>query len=544
MADTGSERHETVRLEDYLRILRDRLWIIIPCVLVVTLVVLFSSIRTTPMYKATAEVVYDPRIVGGPVLGNDFFGFDYNRPRTIETAIAAISRNRTIAEGVQTRLGSEAEADAGLSADQLSGMVSASASGDTDIVTISATSSVPSEAAAVANAFAYEFITFRGESRRALLREAQDLYQSRIQSLSPSERSSDSGLLLQAQYEGLVRLEILEDGDFYLQREAEVPGAAFTPQTGRDVTLAVVLGLVLGVGLAFLLEYLDKRVKDERTLERLSGLPVLASVPVVGRSWRRGRNGARSLRVVGFSGDKSPLLESFRALRSSLQYFNVDDNLRKILVTSGLPLEGKTVTTANLAISLAMSGKRVIVLEADLRRPMVHEYLNLDNQVGLSNVLAGSSSVPGAIQLVDMEPLLPSKSRGAEKSPSALLMRKNLYCMTSGPLPPNPTELLQSARMADVISELENLADYLLIDTPPVLPVSDALALAPQADAVILAARLHSTTRGELEQVREVLKRTDAHVIGLVAGGVKVGRSHYYRRGYRYRYGDYQAYNY
>ena len=170
MADTGSERHETVRLEDYLRILRDRLWIIIPCVLVVTLVVLFSSIRTTPMYKATAEVVYDPRIVGGPVLGNDFFGFDYNRPRTIETAIAAISRNRTIAEGVQTRLGSEAEADAGLSADQLSGMVSASASGDTDIVTISATSSVPSEAAAVANAFAYEFITFRGESRRALLR--------------------------------------------------------------------------------------------------------------------------------------------------------------------------------------------------------------------------------------------------------------------------------------------------------------------------------------------------------------------------------------
>jgi capsular exopolysaccharide synthesis family protein len=118
-------------------------------------------------------------------------------------------------------------------------------------------------------------------------------------------------------------------------------------------------------------------------------------------------------------------------------------------------------------------------------------------------------------------------------------LRKNLYCITSGPLPPNPAELLQSSRMLDIISELEHLADYVLVDTPPVLPVSDALALAPSMDAVIVAARLNSTTRDEIAQVHGVLERAGAHVIGVVAGGVKVRRGRYYRRGYYYRYGGY-----
>ncbi len=126
----------------------------------------------------------------------------------------------------------------------------------------------------------------------------------------------------------------------------------------------------------------------------------------------------------------------------------MDGELRTLLVTSGLPGEGKTVTTANLAISLAMSGKRVILLEADLRRAMLHEYLGLSNEAGLSNLLAGTSSVPGVMQLVQMDPLIPARSRKGDGGASALVIRKNLYCITSGPLPPNPNELLQSSRMA------------------------------------------------------------------------------------------------
>ncbi len=418
-------------------------------------------------------------------------------------------------------------------------MPSAASADGSDLVTITVVNADPKKAAAIANAFADQFIVYRKISARALVAEATDLIQSKLNSMTETQLASSYGLLLQDKHESLRILEATLDGDFKLLTHASEPGAPFTPQTKRDITLALVLGLVLGVGLAFLLEYLDKRIKDERTLEKVAGVPVLAGVPIVGRSWKSTGRGKRSLDIVGFAGDRSPLLESFRTLRSTLQYFNVDGDLRKILVTSGLPLEGKTVTTVNLGIALAMSGKRVIILEADLRRPMVHKYLGLDNEKGLSNLLAGTSSVPGVMQLVAMDPLIPARARRGENGQPPLVLRKNLYCITSGPLPPNPTELLQSSRMEDVISELEGLADYVLIDTPPVLPVSDAVALAPRTDAVILVARLHSSTRGELEGVREVLDRTGARVIGVVAGGVKMRRSHYYRRGYHYHYGGY-----
>jgi Mrp family chromosome partitioning ATPase/capsular polysaccharide biosynthesis protein len=538
MTEIDETRREGVKAEDYLKVLRDRLWIIVSCVVIVFVVVLITSLTTTPLYSATSEVIYDKRSMDTAVIGFELSGYDYDRSRTIEAAIAAIGKNESIAEGVHTQLTEKGLAGADLSAEDLSGMVSASAGDESDLVSISAVSTDPDEAAAVADAFADQFMIYRKNQARALVAEAADTINQELRAMTPSEKSSGYGLMMQDKFESLRIMESMQDGDFKLLSRASVPGAPFTPQTKRNVILALVLGLALGVGLAFLLEYLDKRIKDEKTLEKVSGLPVLAGVPILGRSWRSLKSSERSLDVIGFAGDRSPLLESFRTLRSALQYFNVDGSLRKILVTSGLPVEGKTVTTINLGISLAMSGKRVIILEADLRRPMVHEYLGLENENGLSNLLAGRSSVASAMQLVPMDPLIPARSRKGEKG-SPLVIRKNLYCITSGPLPPNPTELLQSARMAEIIAELERLADYVLVDTPPVLPVSDAVALAPNVDAVILAARLNASTRGEIEQVCDVLLRAGARVIGVVAGGIKVGRSHYYRRGYSYQYGGY-----
>jgi succinoglycan biosynthesis transport protein ExoP len=535
----SSERHETVRLEDYLRVLKERAWVIVPCVLVVFVVVLVSSLRTTPLYSSSAQIQYDKSSMNTAVFGYEVFGYDYNRDRTIQTAIAVVGKNQGISDAVKTELGKDGSPGAHRSSASLSGMVSASPEQDSDTVIIAATSPDPTEAAAVANAFATQFIAYRKDSARAQVAEARNTINEELRSMTPSELQSDYGLMMQDKYASLRILEAMQDGDFRLLVQASVPGVPFTPQTKRDITLAIVLGLVLGIGLAFLLEYLDKRIKDERTLEKVSGLPVLAGVPVVGRAWRKSRQRTRTGDVVGFAGDRSPLLESFRTLRSTLQYFNVDGNLRKILVTSGLPQEGKTVTTVNLAISLAMSGKRVIVLEADLRRPMVHEYLGLTNEIGLSSVLAGNSSVPAALQLVSMDSFIPARSRKGENDAAPSVLRKNLYCITSGPHPPNPAELLQSARMADIVRELEQLADYVLVDSPPVLPVSDAMALATNVDAVILTARLNSTTRDEIAQVHGLLQRAGAHVIGVVAGGVKARRGHYYRRGYYYRYGGY-----
>jgi hypothetical protein len=164
------------------------------------------------------------------------------------------------------------------------------------------------------------------------------------------------------------------------------------------------------------LDYLDKRIKDERTLETPVGVPVLASVPMVGGAWRGGKNAQRSGHAVGFNTHQS-LLEPFRTLRSSMQYFSVEKKSHVWLVTSGLPQEGKTITSVNLALSFALSGKRTILVEGDLRHPMVHEYLGLDRMAGLSDVLAGTQRATDVLQLVRADDFLPPRGGGSRGRP-------------------------------------------------------------------------------------------------------------------------------
>jgi receptor protein-tyrosine kinase len=533
MADRNNERQETVRLEDYLRIARERAWIIVLAVVVIVLIALFVSLRTTPLYSASAQLVYQRTGLDTAISGYQGYLLDYDKDRSIATDVAAIKNSQSLAEAVKAEL---ATATAKL-APALMGMVSVGTNSGSDLISISATSTDPGEAAKVANAYSHQFVIYRRDADRAAVAAARDEVKTEMSGLSASDLASDYGLMLQTKYETLRILEAMQDGGFTLMREATVPGTPFTPQTQRNIILALVVGLVLGIGLAFLLEYLDKRVKDEKTLERTSGLPVLASVPAVGGKWRNAKPGRRSAEVVGFEGSGSVLLESFRTLRSSLQYFDVDGDVHTILITSGLPQEGKTVTTVNLGISLALSGQRVIIVESDLRRPMVHEYLGLDNQIGLSTVLAGKCSIAKASQLVRMDALVSEEERLNSGEGSSLSLWKNLYCLPSGPLPPNPAELLGSARMGQVITELKKTADYVLVDSAPLLLVSDPLVLAPQLDAVIVTARLRASTRGEMEEIRNLLERAGVRAIGVVAGGVRHKRGYYHRRGRGYGYG-------
>jgi Mrp family chromosome partitioning ATPase/capsular polysaccharide biosynthesis protein len=530
MAEFERERQETVRLEDYLRIAKGRLWIIIIAVVVVVGIAVAMSITTTPLYSASAELSYQRNDLAAAVSGVGLTP-DYDRDRTIESLVAVISRDSSLAEAVKSQLKSEKDAGS------LAGMVSVGTSTGSDLISIKGVSPSAAEAADVANAFAEQFVIYRQNADRAAVAEARSAVEEQIVGLTAVEKESEYGLLLQQNYENLRILESMQDGGFRVISRAGEPGGPYTPQTKRNVILAFLVGLVVGVGLAFLIEYLDKRINDERTLERAIGLPVLASVPAVGGKWKSGKSGQRSVAAVGFEGPRSVMLESFRTLRSSLQYFDAEGTMRTLLITSGLAQEGKTVTTVDLAISLALSGKRVILLEADLRRPMLHEYLNLENKVGLSSVLSGQANVADALQLVLMEAFIPARAHREHRESGELVLEKNLYCMTAGPVPPNPAELLGSAKMAYVVSELKHTADYLLIDTPPVLPVSDAFTLAPQADAVILTARMHSSTREEMEEVRSLLTRAGVRAIGVVATGVKPKGRLYRGRGYNYGYG-------
>lgn len=186
------------------------------------------------------------------------------------------------------------------------------------------------------------------------------------------------------------------------------------------------------------------------------------------------------------------------------------------------------MTTLNLGLSLALSGERVVLVEADLRRPMLHAYLGLSNEIGVTNVLAGQSTFAESMQLVRTEDFVPPDQR----RPDMARLSKNLYCITSGPLPPNPAELAGSQRMQELIERASEAADFVLVDSPPLLLVSDGISLAKQVDGVIITARVNETTREEARQVRSILERVGAHPIGIVVGGLKAKRQYYYKYGY------------
>jgi Mrp family chromosome partitioning ATPase len=261
---------------------------------------------------------------------------------------------------------------------------------------------------------------------------------------------------------------------------------------------------------------------------------VLTKVPLLGGR-RRDVEGEWSSEVVGFS--KRPvLLEAFRTLRSNLEFFSVEKRQSTWLITSSEPQEGKSTTAVNLALSMAISGKRVVVVDADLRRPVIHEYVGVAQAPGLSNLLAGASRLDEALQLVKADEFMPPGSRRRQGEARAGLMHRNIYVLASGPIPPNPAELLSSSRMGALIKDLGAMCDCVLIDAPPALAVSDAVTLSRHADGVVVVARLGSTSRDQVHKVREMFGRAKTRIVGAVAFEAKK-RPIYGRKRYGYGYG-------
>jgi capsular exopolysaccharide synthesis family protein len=296
-----------------------------------------------------------------------------------------------------------------------------------------------------------------------------------------------------------------------LMDAAELPGGPYTPNHGRDWLVALVLGLALGVGLAYTIEYLDDTVKIPDDVTRRLKLPLLGLVPAV-------------------SGDTVPPVltnqvphdfgESFRSLRTSLVFTNGTEGSRMIAVTSTQPLEGKTTTACNLAVVLALGGSRVMLIDADMRRPGLHRTMGLQNEVGLSHVLTGQARVREAVQRTS-EP--------------------NLYVMTAGRTPPNPSELLSSARMQKLIANLQGGPfDWVIIDTPPVLAVTDAVIIAPFVSGLVFVVGAEMTRRAHAERAIETIQTGRPNIIGAVLNRVDLNRNkYYYSRYYGYHYKSY-----
>jgi succinoglycan biosynthesis transport protein ExoP len=320
----------------------------------------------------------------------------------------------------------------------------------------------------------------------------------------------------------------LKSNNFRIVDSARPPSYPIEPNIPRNLGFALMLGLTTGVGLAFLKEGLDNTIRTTEQAHVISGLPSLGMIPLGSKSAREGPNAKRlviasskeAVELVTQVRPQSQMAESYRALRTSLLLSNLGAPPKVIMVTSALPQEGKTTTSINTAVVLAQKGVRVLLIDADLRRPSIHKTLGMGPRSGLSNVLTGSTTIDQAITRTSILP--------------------NLFILPAGTPPPNPAELLASSNMRDILEQVRKDYDHIVVDTPPSLSVTDAVVLSQRADAVVLVIRSGQTTKQSLRRARDLLAQVNAKVVGVLLNAVDLSSPDYY---YYYEYqGKYAQY--
>jgi len=448
-------RRPPLDIRDYLGLLRKHWVLIALCAFVSLSIGAGTTLATTKQYRASAQIfvaIGSANDASQLAQGNTF-------TQARVQSYTSIATSPAVMQPVIDKL------RLGLTPDELAAKVSADAPPNKVLINIHATDHSPELAAKVANAVADQF----------------------SQTVSDMDRIRSNVAVVQLR----------------VTHPAAIPGAPVTPRTKLNLALALLVGLALGTGIALLRETLDNTVKSADTLTAVSEAPVMGIIPLDKKVAKN---------PVSFRGDPhGPRAESFRQLRTNLQFVDVDSPPKIIAVTSALPGEGKSATALNLAASLAEAGHRVCLIEADLRRPTLAKTMGLVGAVGFTSVLIGQVSVEEALQKIGT----------------------NLVVLVAGPVPPNPTELLASSQAREVIRAVAENVDYTIIDTAPLLPVADAAEVAAISEATLLIVRAGKTTRDQVARARQALAKVDGKPVGAVLSMAKLKGSMDYYYSYR-----------
>lgn len=469
-----------------LAVLRERWWLIAVAVGVAVAVSVGLSATATKEYTAQSSLLTRSSQIASLIDPNVSNNTDPERESSTNLLLV---QSTAVAERVVRALRApEAPAD-------MLGKIVANAEPSADIITIDATDPSPQRAARIANEFATQFVEFTGEADRERLEQTATLLRRQIASLAPqsAQRADLAGRLNTIEALGAVTTSNARVVD-----QATAPGAPSSPKTTRNALLALIVGLVLGVAIAFLIDLFDRRIKTVEDLETLYQMPALTTLPERTRDPRSER-------------DRAVALEPFRILRGSLSFLAADRPIKVVLVTSAIPGEGKSTVAAGLARAAALAGQRVALVETDLRRPTFHHQFDLGEDTrGLSTALVGGGSV-----LPLLRPVLPALP--------------NLLALPSGPTPPNAGELLRSPTMTQVLGDLGIAVDLVILDAPPLLPVADSRGLLenPAVDAAIIVGRTFHLSRDEAKRTRAIIERFTVPR-GLVVNGVRDEEIDYY----------------
>ena len=511
-----------MELRHYLTLIWKWVWLVVLSVAVAATSSYIASKAATPLYRTKTTLM-----VGRVTENPDPNSVDLWTGQQLALTYIQLARREPVLQGAITRLGLE------MSWQALASQVSTNIVEQTMLLEISVIDSDPYRAKVLADSIAQELILQSPTSSNGTNPEETAFIQEQITDLKTkieaaqleSERlqqemdaansarqiqdlqnqiyiaetkisgwqSSYSQLLLSLTGGDVNALSVVE--------EASIPYAPISPNVRMNVLLASAIGLALAVGGIFLIEYLDDTIKGPEDVMRVTSLPLLGGISrIEGDDYPD--------KLIAVKHPLSPIVEAYRVLRTNLQFSSVDKPARTLAMTSPSPSEGKSVTLANLAVVMAQSGNKVILVDTDLRRPVQHKIFGLPNRHGFSDSILHTD--PGVEEFM--------QDTGVE----------NLRLLSSGALPPNPAELLASERMKGMVEELKGLADIVLFDSPPTLVVADAAILGTCVDGVLMVSDAGRTRNAELRRAADELLRVHANVLGVILNRLNVGRNGYY----------------
>src|SRR3954447_15852204 len=505
------------------RILRRRWLVVLLAAVVVPAATMAVTLSKEKKYTASATLLIRPTgsqtlFQQTPVLPTSS---DEEREAATQADLATVP---AVAVNTSRRLGGNVPAG------RIASDVSIGSSQSSNVFHVTATDPNPRLAQRISNAYAHEFIDFRAQANKAKLRSLSDSLNQRLlairkrvgdlQTQLATATGVEAGALrsqiralkdeqsqiLQRQSE-LASTESVDTSDLEFVQRAALPGSPSSPKPLRNLLLSVVLGLILGVALAGLFDLLDRRIKDPKEVEEIFGRPIVGAIPE-SRAVASAGGKARALTP----GDK----EAFRMLRATLHYFNVARPVKSMVVTSPAPAEGKTTISWNLGAAVASAGGKVLLLEAELRKPSFVNKFNLRSSHGLTDILAHN------VNPADVTYQLPLGDGTGGSDAAAVL-----DVIPAGRLVPNPSDLLESERMYRLIEELEREYDLILIDAPPASVVSDAIPLVTRASGVLVVVRLGMTRRDGATHLQNRLQHLGAPVLGVVLNSIDTGDGYY-----------------
>jgi Mrp family chromosome partitioning ATPase/capsular polysaccharide biosynthesis protein len=524
MTEGVSNRPNTVA--DYLTIVLRRKWMIIAPPVLAGLVAFALSTTQSPVYQATAKVlvkrtsfvsaianVQDPSSIGDPTR---FLTTEASIARSPELARRVVAEAGVPGETVRTFLNES----------------SVKPESAADVLDVSVSNRDPGDAEHLANTYATEFTRYRTELDTSRINETLKTLNIRAEALRAlgATGSVAYATVIQNQSQLVTIGKLLADNTSVLQR---AEGAAkVRPRPLRTGILGVLLGGVLGLGLGFLAEALDRRVRSEEEVVEALGLPVLGRIPQPPRRLRK------TSELMMLADPTSIHAETFRKLRTSIEFVNLEHEARTIMVTSAVQNEGKSTTIANLAVAFARAGRRVALADLDLRRPFLDRFFRVGAGPGITDVAVGRVSLADAIRSIALTPdagLNRTASANGRRRPDPATASNGgrelegvLGFLPAGTIPPSGGEFLEDERIKAVIDQLAEQFDVVLIDSPPLLAFGDAMTLSLKVDAMFVVVRLAAMQRPLLHELARQLQNCRATLFGCVLTGVKHGESYQY----------------